>query len=66
MSTQQCNETIKQEFGYSCPCGAWHPAGLWAAAHWDEQLLTLCEQCQTQHTIQSGRILRSRKQEPTL
>lgn len=44
---------------YTCPCGTGHPAGVWAAAHWFEELLHTCERCGRQNAIQHGHVLSS-------
>ena len=49
---------------YSCPCGAIHSAGLWAAAHWDARLRHRCPDCGRVNTIQAGRVVASKTLPP--
>lgn len=47
---------MANKMGYTCPCGKFHPAGGWGAAHWGERLVHNCD-CGRTNTVLRGRIL---------
>ena len=38
---------------WRCECGKEHPVGAYAAAHWEIELVHVCE-CGRQHVLQNG------------
>ena len=55
---------MSEPLGYTCPCGRWHEAGGWAAAHWFETLTHTCDACGAQNTIRDGQVRRSTTKKP--
>lgn len=51
--------------GYTCPCGAFHPAGAWDAAHWTEILGHTCAVCGRENELHCGTVLKSRLPKPS-
>lgn len=48
------------ELGYTCPCGKYHQASAWAAAHWYIRLKHTCDTCRRINDIKSGIVLKSK------
>ena len=42
---------------WKCECGKKHVIGVYAAAHWDEELVHTCQGCHRQHSLQSGKLV---------
>lgn len=43
--------------GTTCKCGKFEPFHPWVYAHWDEELVRVCE-CGVKTTVLAGRVLR--------
>jgi len=51
----------REPFSYTCPCGAVHqPKSPWVAAHWNEELVAICDKCERQNVIRSGVVLNAK------
>jgi hypothetical protein len=50
---------MDEKIGYTCPCGTFHEAGVWGAAHWHIELIHTCQSCGRVNTIESGEVLES-------
>lgn len=48
---------MSDELGYTCSCGHFNKAGMWAAAHWSEVLMHKCEGCKMTNFIKEGEVV---------
>ena len=39
---------------WGCECGEKHSFGVYATAHWHDELIHTCHKCNRQHSLKSG------------
>lgn len=56
-------ENKKVKKGFTCKCGRYEEFGLYVAAHWDEQLIFTCPDCEKRYKVLRGiaKLIRKRK-----